>query len=143
MTATEQGFGDWVRASFAQQGVMELIGAELSELAPGRCEIRLPFRDDLTQQDGFFHAGITSTIADSAGGYAAYSLMPEDSRVLTVEYKVNLLAPAHGELLIAQGHAVKSGRTLAICDVTVEVEQDGQRTLCAKMLQTLMCLYKQ
>ena len=143
MAANEQGFGDWVRASFAQQRVMRLIGAELSDLAPGCCEIRLPFRDDLTQQDGFFHAGITSTIADSAGGYAAYTLMPEDSRVLTVEYKINLLAPAHGELLIAQGRAVKSGRTLAICDVTVEVERGGRRTLCAKMLQTLMCLRRQ
>ena len=82
------------RDSFQRQGIMELIGAELSLVAPGQVEIELPFRDDLTQQHGFFHAGATSTVADSAGGYAAFSLFPREASVLTVEYKINLVAPA-------------------------------------------------
>lgn len=119
---------------------MQLIGAELTHLEPATCEIRLPFRSNLTQQDGFFHAGIISTIADSAGGYAAYTLMPPGSRVLTVEYKINLLAPADGDLLIARGRAAKSGRTLTVCEVSVDIEKAGRSKLCATMLQTLICL---
>ncbi len=94
-----------VRASFGRQGIMELIGARLTRVEPGLVEIELPFRADLTQQHGFFHAGITSTIADSAGGYAAYSLMPDGASVLTTEFKINLLAPADGELLRARPRA--------------------------------------
>jgi len=103
----DANFEQRVRESFARQGVMRLIGAQLGRLEPGRVDIELPFRDDLSQQHGFFHAGITSTIADSAGGYAAYTLFPADSSVLTVEFKINLIAPAHGEKLIATGQ-VKS-----------------------------------
>ncbi|MHA1153579.1 MAG: PaaI family thioesterase, partial [Alphaproteobacteria bacterium] len=95
-----------VHASFGRQGIMTLIGARLIRVEPGLVEIELPYRAELTQQHGFFHAGITSTIADSAGGYAAYSLMPVDATVLTTEFKINLLAPADGELLRARGRVV-------------------------------------
>lgn len=135
---------DWeakVRASFARQKVMGLIGAELTALAPGRCEIRLPFRDDLTQQNGFFHAGITSTIVDSAGGYAGYTLMPAGTDVLTVEFKLNLLAPGDGELLIAEGQVLKPGRNLIITRGDVYAVKNGVATHCATMQQTLMTMH--
>lgn len=131
-------FAQRVRASFARQRIMALIGAELAEVRPGACEIRLPFKDDLTQQDGFFHGGVVGTIADSAGGYAAFTLMPADSRVLTVEYKMNLLSPGDGELLIARGEVLKAGRTLVVSRADVAVVKDGREKLCATLLQTLM-----
>ena len=139
-TPKDPGFEARVRASFGRQGIMTLIGARLTRVAPGLVEIELPYRADLTQQHGFFHAGITSTIADSAGGYAAYSLMSADSSVLTTEFKINLLAPADGEFLRARGRVVKPGRTLTVCDVDVFAVKDGRATLCAKLLETLMCL---
>ena len=129
-----------VRESFGRQGVMRLIGGRLGRVEPGRVDIELPFRDDLSQQHGFFHAGITSTIADSAGGYAAYTLFPAESSVLTVEFKINLIAPARGDKLIATGRVKKSGRTLTICEFEVMVIQDGQGRTCALGLQTLMCM---
>lgn len=130
-----------VRASFARQGAMSLIGAELAALAPGRCEIRLPWREDLGQQHGFFHAGIISTIADTAGGYAGYTLMPADASVLTVEYKLNLVAPADGEQAVAVGEVVRAGRTLVVARADVRVRRAGAETLCATMLQTLMTMH--
>ncbi len=133
-------FEECVRDSFSRQGIMELIGARLSRVEPGLVEIELPYRADLTQQHGFFHAGITSTIADSAGGYAAYSLMPAEASVLTTEFKINLLAPAEGELLRALGRVVRPGRLLTVCDVDVFALKDGAATPCAKLLETLMCL---
>lgn len=129
-----------VRASFARQAVMTYIGAEMSDLRAGYCEISLPYRHELTQQHGFFHAGIVATIIDSAGGYAGYSLFPADSSVLTVEYKLNLLAPADGERLIAQAQVVKSGRTLTITQGEVYAEKKMRRSLCAVMQQTLIVL---
>ncbi len=129
-----------VRASFGRQGIMTLIGARLTRVEPGLVEIELPFRADLTQQHGFFHAGITSTIADSAGGYAAHSLMPAGASVLTTEFKINLLAPADGEFLRARGRVIKPGRTLTVCDVDVFAVKDGLTTPCAKLLETLMCM---
>ena len=128
-----------VRDSFSRQQVMCLIGAELVDLQPGRCEINLSYRPDLTQQNGFFHAGITSTIADSAGGYAAYTLMPVDSDVLTVEYKMNLVAPADGDVLIAKGEVIRPGKTLMVARVDVTAIKDSQTSLCATLLQTLIC----
>ena len=130
-----------VRASFARQGVMKLIGAEMVTLAPGHCEIRLPFRDDLTQQHGYFHAGITATIVDSAGGYAGFTLMPAGSEVLSVEFKLNLLAPADGEFLVAEGQALKSGRNLVITRGEVYAIRNGKATHCATMQQTLMTMH--
>jgi len=129
-----------VRDSFSRQGIMELIGARLTRVEPGLVEIELPYRADLTQQHGFFHAGITSTIADSAGGYAAFSLMPAEASVLTTEFKINLLAPADGEVLRALGRVVKPGRLLTVCEVDVFAVKDGAAKPCAKLLETLMCL---
>jgi len=129
-----------VRGSFARQKVMALIGAELVDVRPGRCEIHLPFRDDLTQQNDYFHAGIISTVVDSAGGYAGFSLMPAGSDVLTVEYKLNLLAPGEGERLIAIGEVVKSGRHLVITRGEVYAVNNGRSIHCATMQQTLMTM---
>jgi uncharacterized protein (TIGR00369 family) len=131
-----------VRASFARQGAMRLMGARLCALRAGYCaiELELPYRDDLTQQHGYVHAGIVSAIADSAGGYAGFTLFPDDASVLTVEYKLNLLAPAAGERLVAEAQVVKPGRTLAITRGEVYAEAGGQRTLCAIMQQTLIVM---
>ena len=133
--------GEWerrVRASFARQGAMQLIGARVAQLAPGRCSLSVPFRPELAQQHGYFHAGISSTVADSAGGYAALTLFPANAEVLTVEFKINLLAPALGQTLVADARVVRSGRTLTICTVEVDVVRDGSRIACALMQQTLM-----
>jgi len=129
-----------VRDSFARQGAMRLIGARLAEVRPGYCAIELPYRADLTQQHGYVHAGIISAIVDTAGGYAGFTLFPEDASVLTVEYKLNLLAPAVGERLIAQAEVVKPGRTLAITRGEVYAHAGGKRTLCAIMQQTLVVM---
>ena len=129
-----------VRDSFARQALMRTIGAELTRVEPGRVEIALPYRADLTQQHGYLHAGVTSAIADSAGGYAGYSLFPAASSVLTVEFKINLVAPAAGERFIALGEVVKPGRTLTICKLEVAAIKGEQRTLIALGQQTLICL---
>ena len=139
-TPADPHFESRVRASFERQGIMGLIGARLTGVVPGQVVIELAHRADLTQQHGFFHAGITSTIADSAGGYAAYSLFPAGASVLTTEFKINLLAPADGELLRAVGRVVKPGRTLTVADVEVFVVKAGSEKLCAKLLSTLMRL---
>jgi uncharacterized protein (TIGR00369 family) len=133
-------FAGRVRASFARQQIMGFIGARMIRVEPGLVEIELPYRAELSQQHGFFHAGITSTIADSAGGYAGYTLFPADSSVLTVEYKMNLLAPADGQRLVATGRVLKPGRNLTICELAVVAIKDGKETACAHGLQTLMCM---
>lgn len=104
-----------VRDSFRAQKIMALIGATVGEVTAGHVDIRLPYREDLTQQDGFLHAGIVATVVDSACGYAAFTLMSADSRVLSVEFKINLMAPAAGDELIARGNVVRAGKTLTIC----------------------------
>jgi uncharacterized protein (TIGR00369 family) len=129
-----------VRDSFARQGLMKHLGAVLSGLTSGRCEIRVTHRPELTQQHGYFHAGVTASIADSASGYAAYSTMSADSTVLTVEYKINLVAPAAGESLIARGRVLRSGKTLKICAADVFVVNGAKKTLCATSLSTIMAL---
>ena len=129
-----------VRESFARQGLMKHLGAEFVELAAGRVAIRVPFRVELTQQHNYFHAGVSGSIADSACGYAAYTLMPRDSSVLTVEYKMNLLAPAEGDELIARARVLRSGKTLKICSADVYARKNGTETHCATMLATVMCL---
>src|SRR5688572_16364529 len=108
-----------VRESFARQAVMRLIGASLRRIEPGEIEIEIPHREDLTQQNGFLHAGILTTVADSACGYSAYTLMPEGSEVLSVEFKVNLLRPAVAEMFVASAKVIKAGATLTVaqCDV--------------------------
>lgn len=137
-TPSDPDFAARVRSSFERQGFMRSLGAELTRVEPGACEIRVPFREDLGQQHGFFHAGVLGAIADSAGGYAGYTLMGAGDSVLSVEYKMNLLAPGRGEAAVARGRVVKSGRTLTVCQVEVFVERDGAETLCALMQQTLM-----
>lgn len=127
-----------VQESFARQGLMKHLGAQLCSLQPGGVEIRVSFRPELTQQHDYFHAGVTGAVADSACGYAAYTLMPADSSVLTVEYKMNLLAPADGEELIARARVVRSGRTLKVCTADVFVRKGGAESLCAMMLATIM-----
>ncbi|MGH9745822.1 MAG: PaaI family thioesterase [Candidatus Acidiferrales bacterium] len=129
-----------VRDSFARQGLMRHLGAEVTALVPGGCEIRVPYRQELTQQHGYFHAGVTAAIADTACGYAAYSLMPSNYSVLTVEYKINLVAPAVGELLIARARVVRSGKTLKICAADVFASKAGHETLCATSLSTIMAM---
>jgi len=131
-------FENRTRASFGRQEVMRTIGAMLTRVAAGEVEITLPFRNNLTQQHGFMHAGIVSTIADSACGYAAYTLMPADAAVLTIEYKVNLVAPAVGERLIARARVTKAGRTVTVCACDVFALRDGQEKMVATMLNTLM-----
>jgi len=125
-----------VRASFARQKAMDLIGARLTVVEPGYIEIALAFRDDLTQQKGFVHGGILGMIADSACGYAAYSLMPATSSLVTVEYKINILAPARRDL-VARGQVIRPGRTLTVTRGEI-FSADG--THVASMQQTLMML---
>jgi len=134
------GYEPRVRDSFARQGAMKLIGAAITDVAPGYCAIALTPRPELSQQHGFVHAGIVSAIVDSAGGYAGFTLFPEDASVLTVEFKLNLLAPAKGERIVAEGFVVKPGRTLAITRGEVHAEDGGKRTLVALMQQTLMVM---
>lgn len=130
-----------VRASFERQGLMRHLGAELASIEPGEVRIRMPYCDELTQQHGFFHAGATSAIADSAGGYAGFTLFSEDSSVLTVEFKINLVAPAQGEYLEAIGKVIRSGRTLTICQLEVFGVAGTERVLVALGQQTLMCMH--
>lgn len=130
-----------VRESFARQRVMETMGATLLRVAPGEVEIALPFREELTQQHGFLHAGIVTTIVDSACGYAALSLMPPGAGVLTIEFKLNLLAPAAGARIIARGRVTKPGRTINVCAGDVFAEQDGREKLVATMLATVMTIH--
>ena len=140
-TPSFPGFAERVRASFARQGAMALIGASLVDVQPGYCAIVLTPRAEIAQQHGYVHAGVVAAIVDSAGGYAGYTLFPEDSSVLTVEYKLNLLAPAQGERIVAEGFVVKPGRTLAITRGEVHAERAGKRTLVALMQQTLIVMH--
>lgn len=130
-----------VQSSFERQSIMNLIGAELTRVEPGKVEITLPFRQDLTQQNGYLHAGIITTIADSACGYAAYTLMPADSGVLSVEFKVNLMRPAMGKKFVAVAEVLKAGRSLTVvrADVTGHTH-DGEIQLVAAMQGTMICL---
>ena len=125
-----------VRESFARQKAMALIGASLAVVEPGRAEVKLPYRAEITQQKGYVHGGIIGMIADNACGYAAYSLMPPSASLVTVEYKINILAPARGAL-VARGEVVKAGRTLTVTRAEVYAE-DG--THVASMQQTLLML---
>lgn len=135
--AADPGYGDRVRASFAKQGIMALLGARLLRVEPGLVEIELPFRADLVQQDGYLHAGVVTTIADSAGGYAALSLQPIDVGVLTVEFKINFLAPAVGDRFVARGRVVQAGRTLSVCTIEADAIAAGASKRCLYGTQTI------
>ena len=139
--ARNPAFAERVRDSFNRQGAMALLGAELTRIEPGLCEIRLNSRPEVSQQHGYIHGGIVGTIADSAGGYAAFTLMAADASVLTVEYKLTLLAPAAGDWIIARARVVKPGRSLIVSAIDVTVSKQGRETLCATSLQTLMTMH--
>lgn len=136
----DAAFEERVRQSFANQRVMATIGAELTSVSPGEVVIELPFREDLTQQDGYLHAAIVSAIVDSACGYAAYSLMPADASVLSVEFKVNFLAPAVGRRFVAVGRVARPGRTLTVTAGDVVAESDAGSKPVATMLATMMAV---
>ncbi|GAB4173744.1 MAG: PaaI family thioesterase [Thalassobaculales bacterium] len=140
MRTPNPDFAARVRASFARQPYMELLGTALTVVEPGRVEMHLPFRAALGQQHGFFHGGVVGSIADNCAGYAAFTLAPADHSILTVEYKLNLLAPAAGDLLIGRGRVVRPGRTLVISAVDLFVARDGAEKLCATALATLMLM---
>lgn len=137
-------FAAEVQRSFARQSIMQLIGAELGRIEPGIIEITIPYRSELTQQNGYLHAGIVTTIADSACGYAAYSLMPAGSEVLSVEFKVNLLRPAKGDKFLARAEVIKPGKTLTVvkADVFGISGAEADQTLVASMLGTMFCISK-
>ena len=136
MHAPDPAFAERIRESFSRQKAMALIGASLTKVGPGEVEIALPYREDLTQQKGFVHGGILGMIADSACGYAAFSLMPAGGSLVTVEYKMNILSPARSSLR-AHGKVIRAGRTLTVARGEVYA-QDG--THVATMQQTLMAL---
>src|SRR5690349_23258866 len=142
MPVRNPSYADEITESFSKQTIMGLIGAELSRVEPGLIEITLPYRADLAQQHGYVHAGIVTTIADSACGYAAYSLMPPNSEVLSVEFKVNLLRPAKGQEFLAIAEVLKPGRSLTVVRADVFANPNGERALVATMLGTMMCLIK-
>jgi uncharacterized protein (TIGR00369 family) len=140
-TPLNPSFVTEVEASFAKQAVMSFIGAKLTRVEAGIVEISLPYRTDLTQQNGYLHAGIVTTIADSACGYAAYTLMAQGSGVLSVEFKVNLLRPAKGRSFIGAAQVLKPGRTLTVVRADVfAIDEQEERELVATMLGTMMCL---
>jgi uncharacterized protein (TIGR00369 family) len=136
----DPAFESRVRASFDRQRAMHTIGARVVRVEPGEVELELPFREDLTQQHGFLHAGIVTTLVDSACGYAALSVMDRESAVLSVEYKVNLLAPAVGERMRAIGRVIKSGRTLVVCTGEVIAVANGAEQLVTVMQATMMAV---
>jgi uncharacterized protein (TIGR00369 family) len=127
-----------VKASFARQAMMTTLGATLEHVAPGEVDIRLPFRADLTQQHGFLHAGAMTTVVDSACGYAALTLMPTGAAVLTVEFKVNFMAPGKGEGIVARGRVLRAGRTLTTCTGDVFAVEGREEKLALTMLATMM-----
>lgn len=133
-------FAERVRQSFARQPFMHLIAAEMVEVAPGSVEIRLPYKSDLAQQHGFFHGGVVGTLADNACGYASFTLADAESSVLTVEYKLNLMAPAAGETLIARGRVLRPGRTLVVAQADVFTLREGVEKPVATALATLMLM---
>lgn len=133
-------FSDRVRASFARQGAMATLGARLDAVEPGRVVIAFDWAQGLTQQHGFIHAGLVSTALDSACGYAGFSLMPLEAAVLTIEFKINLLAPAKGQHFRAVGTVVKPGRTITVCEGHFYAVDNGREKLAATMGCTLMAV---
>jgi len=119
---------------------MATLGAQLTRVEPGEVEIALPYRADLTQQYGFLHAGILAAVLDSACGYAAFTLMPADAAVLSIEFKINLLAPAIGDRVVARARVVRSGRTISVCQADGYAIEGGAEKLVATMVGTMTCV---
>lgn len=135
---------DWdqrVRSSFARQAAMETLRIEIADIEPGRIGLAMPYAPAYTQQHGFLHAGILTTALDSACGYAAFSLMPPEAAILTVEFKVNLLAPAKGDRFLFRARVVKPGRTLTVCEGQAFAVDQGAERLIATMTSTLMAVF--
>lgn len=128
------------RASFAKQQAMATVGARIARVAPGEVDIAFDHAPALTQQHGFVHAGILTTVLDSACGYAAFTLMDDDSGVLSVEFKVNLLAPARGPRFVARARVVRPGRTVTVCAADLFASDGGEETVVATMLGTMMAV---
>jgi uncharacterized protein (TIGR00369 family) len=143
MKPKDPDFAAVVAASFARQGLMRALGITLARIEPGLCELCAPFSPEVSQQHGYFHGALIGAALDSAGGYAALSLMPPGSEVLSTEYKVNFVAPALGEALIATGRVIKPGRTLTVTEVRAFCRQGDRHELCAIMLQSLMRIERQ
>lgn len=129
-----------VRNSFQRQSFMSYLGAKLITVEPGYCEIHVDYREELTQQHRYFHGGVIGTLADTAGGYSAFTLSPVDSTVLSIEYKINLLNPGEGEKLIARGQVIKSGKKLTVCQTDVFVVNNREEKHCATALVTIITL---
>lgn len=138
----DPNFAERVRSSFARQQVMRTLGVEIVRLDPGEIELAMPYNSAYTQQHGFMHAGIITTALDSSCGYAAFSLMPADAAVLTVEFKTNLIAPAKGESFSFRAQVIKPGRTLTVCDARAFAKDNGEERLVATMTGTLMAVYQ-
>ncbi len=139
LTPTTPDYAETIAQSFARQGVMALIGARLGTVEPGHVTISVPFSPAVGQQQGLFHGGIIGAIGDSAGGYAALTLMPAGSEVVTVEYKINFVRPAAGRLLVADGRVLRAGKSVTVGRIDVEVEDEaGARTLVAAIQATFM-----
>ena len=138
--AQDPNFKERVRASFARQRVMATLGIEMVHLEPGEIHLSMPLDPAFTQQHGFVHAGIITTALDSACGYAAFTLMPPDAAVLTVEFKTNLLAPAKGDRFVFRAHVIKPGRTLTICEARALALEGSKEKLIATMTGTLMAV---
>ena len=137
-TATNSDFKNAVQSSFDSQGLMVTLGARLAEVEPGRVVIELPFSGRVSQQHGLFHGGVIGAIADNCGGYAALSLMPAGSEVLTIEYKINFTKPAKGQLLRATGHVVRAGKSITVVRAEVECVDGHAIAACALMQATMM-----
>jgi uncharacterized protein (TIGR00369 family) len=127
-----------VRESFSRQSHMATLGARIAFIAPGEVHLAFPFAPEFCQQNGHLHAGAIASVADSANGYAAYTLAPPDTDVLAVEFKINLLAPARGEGFLACARVVRPGRTLTVCQADVFTTGTTERTLIATMLSTII-----
>jgi uncharacterized protein (TIGR00369 family) len=136
----DSNFEEKVRTSFARQQLMHTIGARLTSVTPGSVEIEMPYQENLTQQHGFIHGGIVASLLDTACGYAAFSLMPEDTAVLSIEFKVNLLAPAKGELIKVRAEVKRAGQNITVCTADAWAIEAGQSKVIATMLATIMCI---
>ncbi|MGQ9650674.1 MAG: PaaI family thioesterase [Phycisphaerae bacterium] len=136
----DPGFRQRIRSSFSRQGFLRHLGVEMIELQPGYCEMEVAFGEQLSQQHGYFHGGLVATVADVAAGYAAFSLTEWDGSMVTAEFKINFIAPAKGERLIARGSVIKPGRTLTVCQCDVVCINDGTETMCAVALATFIAL---
>ena len=139
-TPIDKNYKNMVQKSFDRQRAMNSLGITIENIEPGRIELKMPYLEDYTQQHGFVHAGILSTAMDSACGYAAFSLMPEEAAVLTIEYKINLLAPAQGDFFIVIGKVLKAGRTIIVCQAEAYSNKEGEQKLVARMTGTMMTI---